>query len=123
MIFTVSGFRVKTFTDFTRESTGRWSEHMPINSAPISEFLGPGLDEIELSMVFTRMLGVEPTVSYELIRRRIRRGDYFPLFLGGLPVSLNLWYMTEIIGTSSIFTPGTARTMYMECTATLKEYH
>ena len=61
LVFEVSGVRVKTFSEITRKSSGRWSEHLPINTAPISQFLGPGLDEIELKMDFVAMLGANPT--------------------------------------------------------------
>ncbi|MDR0584498.1 MAG: phage tail protein, partial [Treponema sp.] len=95
-VFEASGHIAKTFQELSQKSSGRWAEHETINTAPLSEFLGPGLDELEISIIFTTMLGVNPKESYEELRTAVRKGEYYPLILGGFPLSDNLWRFTEI---------------------------
>jgi len=122
-VFEVSGDFAKTFQELTEKSSGRWAEHETINTAPLSEFLGPGLDELELSMIFTTMLGVDPQESYEALRTAVRKGEYHPLILNGFPLSDNFWRITEVSGTSTVFGPRDGETMWMECSITAREYN
>jgi hypothetical protein len=89
----------------------------------LSEFLGPGLDELEISIIFTTMLGVDPRKSYEDLRAAVRKGEYYPLILGGIPLSDNLWRFTEISGDSTVFGPRDGEIMWMELNITAKEYN
>ena len=122
-VFEVSGDIAKTFQELTEKSSGRWAEHEPINTAPLSEFLGPGLDELELTIVFTTMLGVDPRESYEAVRTAVRKGEYHPFILGGFPLSGNFWRINEVSGTSTVFGPRDGKVIWMECSMTVKEYN
>jgi phage protein U len=122
-VFEVSGDIAKTFQEITEKAVGRWAEHETINTAPLSEFLGPGLDELELSLIFTTMLGVDPQESYEAFRTAVRKGEYHPLILGGFPLSGNFWRINEVSGTSTVFGPRDGAIMWMEATASFREYN
>jgi phage protein U len=122
-VFEVSGDIAKTFQELTEKSSGRWAEHEPVNTAPLSEFLGPGLDELEISIIFTTMLGVDPRESYETLREAVRKGEYYPFILGGFPLSGNFWRITDISGASSVFGPRDGNILWMECSITAKEYN
>jgi phage protein U len=122
-IFEVSGDIANTFQELTEKSSGRWAEHEPINTAPLSEFLGPGLDELEITIIFTTMLGVDPQGSYETLRAAVRKGEYYPFILGGFPLSGNFWRINEISGASTVFGPRDRKTLWMECGITVKEYN
>jgi phage protein U len=123
LVFEVSGDIAKTFQELSQKSSGRWAEHETINTAPLSEFLGPGLDEMELSIIFTAMLGVDPRESYEELRAAVRKGEYYPFILGGFPLSDNLWRFTEISGDSTVFGPRDGEILWMELNVTAKEYN
>jgi len=123
LVFEVSGEMAKTFAEFTQKSSGRWTEHNPINSKPLSEFLGPGLDELEMKMTFTKMLGVDPKDSYEKIRKAVRKGENHPMILGGIPLSGNLWYIKEMTGEMTFFAPGTGKILWMELSLVIREYN
>lgn len=122
-VFEVSGDIAKTFQEITEKSSGRWAEHETINTAPLSEFLGPGLDELGLTIVFTTMLGVDPQESYDALRTAVRKGEYYPLILGGFPLSGNFWRLTDISGTSTVFGPRDGKAIWMELDVTAKEYN
>jgi len=123
LVFEVSGEIAKTFQELSEKSSGRWAEHETINTSPLSEFLGPGLDELELSIIFTTMLGVNPQESYDELRAMVRKGEYHPLILGGFPLSGNFWRIDEIEGDSTVFGPRDGNIMWMEVSITAKEYN
>jgi phage protein U len=123
LIFEVSGDIAKTFQELTEKSSGRWVEHETVNTAPLSEFLGPGLDELEITIVFTTMLGADPQESYEALRSAVRNGEYYPFILGGFPLSGNFWRINEVSGSSTAFGPRDGKILWMECGITVKEYN
>jgi phage protein U len=122
-VFEVSGSIAKTFQELSQKSSGRWAEHETINTAPLSEFLGPGLDELEIVIIFTTMLGVDPQKSYEDLRATVRKGEYYPLILGGIPLSDNMWRFTEISGASTVFGPRDGKILWTELSVTAREYN
>ena len=123
IVFEVSGKVARTFNELTETSSGRWTEHNPINSKPLSEFLGPGLDELEIKIILTSMLGVDPQESYDLVREKVRLGENHPLFINGVPLSGNLWAIREISGVSTEFAAGTGKVLWMELSITAREYN
>ena len=122
-VFEVSGEIAKSFEELTEKSTGRWAEHETVNTAPMSEFLGPGLDDLEFTIVFTTMLGVDPQENYEALRTAVRNGEYHPLILNGFPLSGNFWRLTEVSGSSTVFGPRDGKIMWMETHVMAKEYN
>ena len=123
LVFEVSGWKVLTFSELTQESSGRWAEHEAINSAPLSEFLGPGLDRVSLKIIFSRMLGVDPRESYEMLREHVRKGENFPLILGGAPLSMNMWRVENLSSVAETFAGQTGDVLQSEITITFKEYN
>ena len=113
--------RVMSYSEILRESEARWEEHLTVNSVPVSEFLGPGLDKCTMKIVLSSALGSIPSVEYELIRVLLRRGIVFPLIVGGFPLSLSSWHITDINGVSDVFTP-LGLPSWMELTVSFKEY-
>jgi len=121
-IFEVSGDIAKTFQELTEKSSGRWAEHETINTAPLSEFLGPGLDELEFSIIFSSVLGVDPQANYEVLRIAVRKGEYYPFIIGGFPLSGNFWRINDISGTSKVFS-NRGGIRWMELNVTAREYN
>ena len=122
IVFEVSGIGTFTFSEIEQKSSGRWATHETINSVPLSEFLGPGQDEINMKISITKMLGADPKAVYHLFRKLVRQGKNYPLILRGEPLSDNLWYVEEINGTSSRFAPGTGEVLWTEFSCVFKEY-
>jgi phage protein U len=122
IVFQVSGIGAFTFSELTQVSSGRWATHEAINSAPLSEFLGPGQDEIQMKISITKMLGINPETTYQLFRQLVRKGKNFPLILRGVPLSDNFWYVENINGSSSAFAPGTGDILWTELSCVFKEY-
>jgi len=122
VVFEVSGVGAFTFSEMTQISAGRWARHETINSAPLSEFLGPDQDEIQLKMLITKMLNVNPTETYQLFRQMVRSGQNFPLIMRGAPLSDNFWYAENVKAASTVFAPGTGDILWAELSCVFKEY-
>lgn len=122
LVFEVSGAGALTFSEISQDASGRWVSHETINTAPLSEFLGPGQDEVELKIILTKMFGTDPKGKYESLRKAVREGRNFPLILKGIPLSDNLWYIERITGVSSVFAGGTGDILWTELTCQFKEY-
>jgi len=122
LVFQVSGIGALTFSELSQDASGRWAVHEVINTEPITEFLGPGQDSAEMSIILSQMLGVNPEDEYERLRQMVREGQNFPLILQGLPLSGNLWYVETISGASSKFAAGTGEVLWMVLTVSFKEY-
>jgi len=123
LVFEVSDEKAKTYYELAQDSSGQWAEHKTINTAPLAEFLGPGLDQVKLKISFSLQVGVNPRDSYEDVRKKVRTGEYFPLILQGKPLSMNFWYCERISGESTLFAPDTGEIMWMEFTCSFKEYN
>ena len=123
LVFEVSGVRVRSFSEIKETTEARWHEHEPINTAPLSEFLGPGLDSFEMKIIFTTMLGSDPVADYETIRQHVRNGEHFPLIIDGMPMSQNDWYLTHVEKTTTVFEPGTGYPLWCECVIQGREYN
>ena len=122
-MFEVSDKQAQTFFELTQKSSGRWAEHEPIKGKPVSEFLGPGLDELEMKMTLSPMLGVDPKDTYEKIRERVRKGEYHPMIFEGKPLSGNMWYIKEITGETTEFAAGTGKFLWTELSLVIREYN
>jgi len=122
VVFEVSGIGAFTFSELNQKSSGRWATHETVNSAPLSEFLGPGQDEIDMKILITKMLGVNPKETYQLFRQLVRSGQNFPLILMGAPLSDNFWYVDNVKGESDVFAPGTGDILWTEISCLFKEY-
>jgi phage protein U len=123
VVFYVHASGALSYNEITQESSARWANHKPINSDVISEFLGAEQDTAEIKIILSRKLGIIPGIVYETIRQAVRRGLHFPLILGGIPLSLNMWYIDNISAVSTHFAPKTGAIEWMELTVQFKEYN
>lgn len=94
LIFEVSDQRVLTFAGMTREVSSRWTEHEIIGGKPKSEYLGPGLQEVELPVTLSANLGVRPRAMLQLIERMVESGAAEWLIIGNRPVGRNPFCLT-----------------------------
>lgn len=81
--FEVSADLVRTFTDGKRSGEGRWATHEVHLAKPLSEFLGPGLDKISLSVRFDLDRGVVPRDELRNLRLMRDGGLVLTFVIGG----------------------------------------
>lgn len=87
---------LRTFSDFTRNSAGRWGKHDRVGTQPLQQFIGPGLDTISFTMRFDVFYGLNPRKEVDELVRLERSGKAQALTIGGLPVGVNLWIITSM---------------------------
>ncbi len=94
LVFEVSDEKVLTFGGMTREVSGRWTEHEITGGKPKSEYLGPGLQAIELTITLSANLGVRPRAMLQVIEQMVESGAAEWFVVGNRTVGRNPFYLT-----------------------------
>jgi len=89
IVFEVSDSRAMPFRDMTRDVSGRWASHEVMQAKAKSEFLGPGLQSISLTISLSAALGVRPRAVLEAAAEMVERGAHEYLVIGSKPVGTN----------------------------------
>ena len=66
IVFEVSDETALILQEMTRETSGRWAIHEAMGAKPKAEFLGPGLQTVNLTIYLSAGLGVRPRSVLEL---------------------------------------------------------
>lgn len=91
VVFIVSADVLRTFTDFTRSSSGRYAQHEILGKKPLTQFIGPGLDTVSFSMRFDARYGINPRKELDQLTDLDRKGKALPLIIGGKGIGVGLW--------------------------------
>ena len=83
IVFETSRTRIRTFDEFKRSSKARFAVHAITGRKPVSEFLGPDLDEVSLQMMFAASLGLSPSDEIDAVRKVLASGEAKNLVVGG----------------------------------------
>lgn len=81
--------KVLTFQDFKRETTTRWTDHGIIGKKPRSEYKGPGLDSVSMTVKLSAQRGVKPRAVINRLVKAQRTGHVAYLYVGGKKVGQN----------------------------------
>ncbi len=83
IVFEANADKVRTWREARRQGAARWATHEVFSGKPVKEFLGPGLDTIDLEVRLDIELGVIP--RDELRKMRISRdtGEVMQFTIGG----------------------------------------
>ncbi len=95
LVFSVSDTTVKTFNDLQWKVSAKYATHDRHIKADLLEYLGPELDEISFSMVFSVFLGVNPLNEIEKLNDMIRTGVTGRLVIGGKVYGSYKWVITD----------------------------
>lgn len=119
--FEVSGNKVLTFDKMQRTVKGRWAQHEVIGGKPVSEYLGPGQQQITLPIFVTAMHGVKPRKTIEELEKAVESGMPLTFVIGGRKVGSNQWIIESASETwGEIIADG--RLLSAHLTLTLSEY-
>jgi phage protein U len=86
IVFQVNSEAARTLRDESRTGAPRYVEHDIHGAKPRSEFNGPGLDSISLTVDLSRnvgIIGLEPIDELKKIRKYRDEGQVLTLILGG----------------------------------------
>lgn len=96
VVFETSTQKVRTFDDLSREGSSRWGTHEILHQKPLSEFVGPGQEDIRFTIRLDAGLGVNPSEELEKLRKMRDTGEVTYLIIGGETVTTNYWYIESI---------------------------
>ena len=119
--FATSSRSVRTFDEYKRSSSARWSKHDLVNQKPVLEFLGPDTEKISFKMLLRADLGVNPATELARLRRLRDRGTVLPLMIGFKSIGSNFWVIESLDYTVKHWTRF-GQLYSVEVTVTLQEY-
>lgn len=119
--FEVSSNKVLTFDKMQRTVKGRWAQHEVIGGKPVSEYLGPGQQQITFTVFLSSAHGVKPRKIVEAMEQAVENGTPFTFVIGGKKVGSNQWVIESISETwGEIIDSGSLLSAHL--TLTLSEY-
>ncbi len=119
--FLSSRYIVRTIDGYQKSASGRWATHDIIGQKPISEFLGPGQEEISFDMTLRTDLGVIPADEIKMLEKLRDKGTPVPLIMGTDVIGNTRWIVENI--SSSVTHWGAFGTpISATVNVTLKEY-
>lgn len=121
IVFEVSHNKIRTFNNFSRSASSRWADHEIEEGKPISEFLGPDLDEISFRMRFDVAYGMNPKTEMDRLLIKCRAGQAETLIVGGIPLGMYKWTI-RTVGQDWKYFDGSGRLIVGEVDVTLREY-
>ncbi len=119
--FIVARGLVRTFSDYSREGSGRWAKHELIGQKPVLEFLGPDVEKISFKMLFRADHGVNPENEVARLREMRDSGEECILMLADSPIGENLW-VVESIGETVTFWDASGNPISVTVDVSLTEY-
>ena len=96
IVFEVSSQKVLTFDELNRRNTARFAEHNTLLRKPISQFSGPGLDNIDLKIILHSHLGVNPQAEFNKLINIQRSGQAVTLIIGRQVLGVFRWRIENI---------------------------
>lgn len=121
IVFEVDDETALVLQEMTRETSGRWATHETMGVKPKTEFLGPGLQTINLTIYLSATLGISPRVVLETVENMVETGEAEYLIIGNKPVGKNPF---RIIGSSESWDKmfGRGKLVKASVSITLEEY-
>lgn len=94
LVFEASAARTLTPNAMTRTVSSRAVAHETIGGKPRTEFLGPGLQTVQIDILLRADLGTKPRATLEQLERMVETGEVNKLVIGGRPVGQNKFRVT-----------------------------
>lgn len=96
IVFQASSKKVQTFKDFSQSNSARIATHENLQNKPILEFIGPGLENIDLKLVWSVEGNINPATEVKKLEDVRDKGEVISFFLGGKPVGLGKFLIQDI---------------------------
>lgn len=95
VVFEVSADKVLTPTEISRTTASRWTNHEVLGKKPVSEFVGPGLDTVSLTLILNAYLGVNVKQTMDKLLDYCRTGEAHTLVIGDV-IGVDRWKITTV---------------------------
>lgn len=96
VVFTVSHDVVKTFDNYKRNESARWSKHDIHSQKQKAELIGIDAGKLSFTMHFSAFHGVNPREELNKFIKRVRSGEAHTLIVGSKRVGINKWYIPNV---------------------------
>jgi len=96
ILFEASSERVLTFKNMVRTNSVRFAEDNTLLKKPISQYIGPALDDINLTITLDAQYGVDPQVEYNKLIRIQRAGILVSLIIGTTAFGTYRWRINSL---------------------------
>lgn len=121
LVFSVSANTVRTFDSMSWDFSAKYTTHDRHIKADLLEYMGPEIDGISFSMIFSVFLGVNPMKEINRLRNMVREGRAERLVIGGRVYGSYKWVMQK--GTVDLqHFDGKGNLWAAKVKVTLKEY-
>nr|WP_145402954.1 phage tail protein [Paenibacillus xylanexedens] len=97
IVFIVTKYKVRTFSDLSRTSNDRWANNEILLKKPRSQFLGPGLDTFELTVLVDARLGLNPRKEVDKLVAYSREGKVMKFSVGGKGMGVDKVKITSLV--------------------------
>lgn len=94
--FNASTDKVQTFEEYTLDKSSRIAIHENLQNKPIVEFIGPGLDKINLKLTWSIEGKINPLAEISKLEEKQEKGEVIIFFLGGKPVGKGKYIIENI---------------------------
>jgi phage protein U len=102
--FRVSSFNdIFTYDNFSRSASARTSQHEIIGEKALTEYLGPGLQEISFSIKLHAQWGVNPLKEIERLIDYCESGTVLTFTMGGKRVGEHRWLIESVSSTAKYY--------------------
>ena len=91
IIFEVSDERILTVDDFIRTNKVRFAKNDVLLRKPVSQYVGPDLDEIKFKIILKAQFGVNPKEEYNKLIYLQRDGETLSILIGKTVFGMYRW--------------------------------
>ena len=95
LVFSVSDKTVRTFDSMSWDFSADYETHDSHIKADLLEYIGPSIETISFSMVFSVFLGVNPLKEIRRLRNMVQSGYAQRLVIGGKVYGSYKWVMQK----------------------------
>lgn len=96
IVFSVDDKKVFSPSTIERSGSARWASHEIIGSKPKSEFLGPGIDQIQMDITLDINFGIKPIKMIEKLKKAKDTGKVNTLMIGTNKIGSYKWLIESM---------------------------
>ena len=94
--FYVNGNGMVPMRNMNKSLTARWKEHQIVGKKPLSEFAGPDVSTVTLSVTLSATMGVRPRATISTLEKALEAGTVDYLYIGGKKVGTAKMKLTSM---------------------------
>ena len=96
IMFEVSDAKVLTLHNFVRKNSVRFSKNDVLLKKPVSQYVGPDLDQISFKIILRAQFGVNPKTEMDKLIYLQRDGETVSIVLGKTPFGVYRWRIVDL---------------------------